>query len=151
MNRPPTSHPIPPLQVVTLHQVELPASYSKFPLAIYVTYGNVYVSMLLSPFVPPSLSHSHPMSTNLSSISASLLLPYKQVHQYHFSRFHVYTLTYGICFSRPDLLHSVKQTLGSSTSLERSDRQSTLSSQQGQTSFFSKASFEGTECEQTFK
>ena len=125
-----------PLQVVTLHQVELPASYSKFPLAIYVTYGNVYVSMLLSPFIPPSPSHSHSTSTNLFSMSASLLLPYKQVHLYHFSRFHVHTLTYGICFSPPDLLHCVKQALGSSTSLERSDRQSTLSSQQGQTSFF---------------
>ena len=28
-------------------QFELPVSYSKFPLAIYFTYGNVYVSMLL--------------------------------------------------------------------------------------------------------
>ena len=35
---------------------ELPVSYSKFPLAIYFIYGNVYVSMLLSQCVPPSPS-----------------------------------------------------------------------------------------------
>ena len=32
---------------------ELPASYSKFPLAIYFAYGDVYVSVLLFQFVPP--------------------------------------------------------------------------------------------------
>ena len=30
----------------------LPASYSKFPLAIYFTYGNIYVSILLSQVIP---------------------------------------------------------------------------------------------------
>ena len=49
---PPTSHPIPPLDVVKEHGVELPGSYSKLPLAIYFAYGNVYVSMLLSQFPP---------------------------------------------------------------------------------------------------
>ena len=33
-----------------------PVSYSKFPLAIYFTYGHVYVSMLLSQIIPPSPS-----------------------------------------------------------------------------------------------
>ena len=50
------SHPIPPLWIVTEHWVELPVSYSKFPLAIYFTYANVYVSMLYSQFVCPLLS-----------------------------------------------------------------------------------------------
>ena len=31
-------------------------SYSKFPLAIYFTYGHVYVSTLLSQIIPPSPS-----------------------------------------------------------------------------------------------
>ena len=53
---PPTSHPIPPLDVVKEHGVELPVSYSKFPLAICFAYSNVYVSVLLSQFVPPSPS-----------------------------------------------------------------------------------------------
>ena len=35
---------------------EVPVSNSKFPLATYFTYGDTYVSMLLFPFVPPSLS-----------------------------------------------------------------------------------------------
>ena len=35
---------------------ELPASYNKFPLAVCFTYGNVYVSTLLSQFIPPSPS-----------------------------------------------------------------------------------------------
>ena len=33
-------------------------------------------------------------------------------------RFHIYVLEYGICFSLSDLLHSVRQTLGPSTSLQ---------------------------------
>ena len=33
-----------------------PVSYSKFPLAVYFTYGHVYVSMLLSQIIPPSPS-----------------------------------------------------------------------------------------------
>ena len=43
----PPSHSIPPLEVVREHWVELPASYRKFPLAMYFTYGNIYVSVLL--------------------------------------------------------------------------------------------------------
>ena len=35
-----------------------------------------------------------------------------------FFRFHIYALAYGICFSHSDLLHSVWQTLGPSTSLQ---------------------------------
>ena len=33
-----------------------PTSYSKFPLAIYFTYGNIHVSVLLSQVIPPSPS-----------------------------------------------------------------------------------------------
>ena len=64
-------HPIPPQQIVTEHWIELPASYSKFPLAINFTYGNMYVSMLLSQFSPPS---PPTVSINLFSMSQSLLL-----------------------------------------------------------------------------
>ena len=42
---------------------ELPASYSKFPLALYFAHGNVCVSMWPSQFVPPSPSPV--MSTSL--------------------------------------------------------------------------------------
>ena len=40
---PPPSHPNPPLQAVSKHWVGLPVTHSKFPLAIYFTYSNVYV------------------------------------------------------------------------------------------------------------
>ena len=38
LNLPPTPHPSPPLQLVTEHWVELPASYNKFPLTICFTH-----------------------------------------------------------------------------------------------------------------
>ena len=47
------------------------------------------------------------VSVRLFSTSVSQLLPYKPVHLYHFSRFHVHTLLYDICFSLSDILHSV--------------------------------------------
>ena len=56
LDLPPTAHPFPPFQVVIDYQAELPVLHSSFPLAIYFTYGNIYVSMLLSQFVPPSPS-----------------------------------------------------------------------------------------------
>ena len=37
---------------------------------------------------------------------------------FHFSRFHIYVFIYDICFSLSDLLHSIWQTLGSSTILQ---------------------------------
>ena len=70
--------------------VELPISHSQFSLAICFTYGSVYVSMLLSRFVPFCASPT--VSTSLLSMSASPLLPSKQVHQYLLSRFHIHVL-----------------------------------------------------------
>ena len=48
LNLPPTSCPFPPLKVVTEPQFEFPESYSKFPLALYFTYGNVNFHVTLS-------------------------------------------------------------------------------------------------------
>ena len=55
--------------------------------------------MLLSQVLPLSLPA---VSTSLISVSVSLFLPCKQVQQYHFSRLHMYALTYNICFSLSD-------------------------------------------------
>ena len=44
--------PIPPLQVVTKHLADLPVLCSCFPLAIYCTFGRVYMSMPISHFIP---------------------------------------------------------------------------------------------------
>ena len=51
LHLPPTL-PIPPLQVVTKHRADLPVLCGCFPLAIYFTFGSVYMSMTLSHFVP---------------------------------------------------------------------------------------------------
>ena len=48
LNLPPTSHPIPPLWVVTKPQVELPVLHSNFPLAIYFTYARMHAKSLQS-------------------------------------------------------------------------------------------------------
>ena len=65
--------------------------------------------------VLPTLSF--PSWVHKSALSVSVLLPCKQIHQYHFSRFHIYVLIHDICLSLFDLVHSVKQALGSSASL----------------------------------
>ena len=48
----PTTLPIPPFQVVTKHRHDLPVLCGCFPLAIYFTFGSVYMSMPLFHFVP---------------------------------------------------------------------------------------------------
>ena len=48
----PPTLPIPPLQVVAKHRADLPVLCSCFPLAIYFTFGSVYMSMPLSHFIP---------------------------------------------------------------------------------------------------
>ena len=82
-------------------RVQLPVLYSNFPLASYFTHGNVYVSMVLSQFIPSSRSFP-PLCPKSVLYFASVFLPCKQVHQYHFSRFHMYALIYDICFSLSD-------------------------------------------------
>ena len=83
--------------------------YSSFPLAICFT-RVVYTCQYYSP----NLSLP-PMSTGPFSTSVSLLLPCRQVHLYHFCRFHIYVLIH-ICFSPSDLFHFIWKTLGPSTS-----------------------------------
>ena len=77
---------------------------------------------LLCLFIP--LSPSCTIFTILFSIPASPFLPCKQVHQSHFSRFHIYALIYDICFSLPDLLTSLCVTGSSLIHLPRTDSNS---------------------------
>ena len=51
LNIPHISHPTPRGYQT---RSEFPESYSKFPLAIYFTFGNVYVSVLFAQIIPPS-------------------------------------------------------------------------------------------------
>ena len=77
----------------------------------------IYVHATLS--FRPSLPFSLLLSSSPFSMSASLFLscPYVLQNLFFFS-FHIYVLAYGICFSLSDLLHSVWQTPGPSTSLQ---------------------------------
>ena len=97
----PPSSPSHPSRLSQSTGFEFPVSYIKLPLAIYLTYGNVYVSMLFSHIIPPS------PSLTVSKMSVSPLLPCKWDHQYYLSRFHIYALVYDICLSVSDLLHSI--------------------------------------------
>ena len=77
----PPATPIPPLYGGTKHQADLPVQCSCLPLATYFTFGSVYMSMLLSHFVPAY--PSHPVSSSPFSMSVSLFLSCPQVHQNH--------------------------------------------------------------------
>ena len=66
--------PIPLLSVITEYQVELPVSYSNFPVAIYFTHDNVYISMPFS--VCPILSFPCCVHKSIST-SVSLFLPWQ--------------------------------------------------------------------------
>ena len=77
-------------------------------IAIYFTFGSVYMSMPLSNFVPaypsPSLCPQvHSLHLHLYSYPAPGF--FRTI--FFFFRFHIYVLAYGICFSLSDLSHSV--------------------------------------------
>ena len=74
--------------------------FSRFLLVICFLYSSVYVnSNILFHTTPLRPTSPPPVSTHLSCMSVSLFLLCKQVHLYHFSRFHIYALIYSICFS----------------------------------------------------
>ena len=76
----------------------------------------VYICQCYSQFV--LTSSSPPCLHVCSPMTASPFLPCKQVHLYHFFRFCIYAFVYDICFSLFDLLLSIGQNLGPSTSLQ---------------------------------
>ena len=74
----------------------------------------MWVFMLFFPYTSPS----PPLSPCPWIYSLCLFLHKYPISHYPFSRFHIYVLEYDIYLSLSDLLHSVKQVVGSSTSLE---------------------------------
>ena len=98
LHLPPTL-PIPPLQVDTKHRADLPVRCSCFPLAIYFTFDSVYMSVLLSHFVPAYPSPSQ--CTQVHSLRLylySCLAPRLFRTMFFSFRFHIYVLAYGIFF-----------------------------------------------------
>ena len=82
---------------------------------VHFIYGNVYVWMLLSQVMPPS--PSCPVTIHLFIMSVSPLLPCKQDHRYHLSRFYIYVLicefvflflTYFICIIGSKFIHCIR-------------------------------------------
>ena len=103
--------------------------YSRFLLVIHLIHISVYISIPIAQFItPPPPHHSFPplVYICLFSTTVSQFLPWKGVHLYHFSRFYIYALIYDICFSLSDLLHSVWQSLDTSTSLQMTQFRSFL-------------------------
>ena len=79
----------------TLCAVEQVPTTCQYYMCVYIyIHTHIHMPMLIQ-FIPslPSL-----VSTCRFSMSLSLSLPCKQVHQYHFSRFCVYALIYDTCF-----------------------------------------------------
>ena len=90
---PPLSHPSKLSQSIGLSSLSHRANWlSSFK------YGNVHVSLLHSVCPTPSSPHL-PVSTSQFSMSTSPLLPWRQVHQYHLSRFHMYVLIFDVYLS----------------------------------------------------
>ena len=69
---------------------------------LFYTWWCIYVTpnLPIQPTIPPIMS-TYPFST-----SVSLLLPWNQIHLYHFSRFHTHVLIYNNCFSLSDRLYN---------------------------------------------
>ena len=90
---------IPSLQVITEHQTGLPLLHSNFPAASHPTPNRVYMLMLPSPYVLPSLSLTVSTNVSMPSLQMGSSIP--------FSSFHIYVLIYYICFSHSNVLQSV--------------------------------------------
>ena len=114
----PSCASLPPSLSHPKHRADLPVLCSCFPLAIYFTFGSVYMSMTLSHFVPAYPSPHHVLKSILYICIFIPVLPLGSSEPLFLFRFHIYVLAYSICFSLSDLLHSVRQILGPSTSLQ---------------------------------
>ena len=95
----PPTLPIPPLQVVTKHRANIPELCGCFPLAIYFTFGSVYIYMPHSHFFPAYPSPSpcpqvHSLCLRLYSCPAPRF--FRTI--FFFLRFHIYVLAYSIFF-----------------------------------------------------
>ena len=99
--------------MVTKHRADLPVLCGCFPLAIYFTFGLTSSQLTLSS--PRVLKSILCICVFIPVLPLGSSEPY---FFFFFFRFHIYVLAYDICFSLSDLLHSVWQTLGPSTSLQ---------------------------------
>ena len=97
LNPPPTSLPIPSLQVLAVHQTQ--GSCIEPGLVIHFLYDIIHVSMPFPQIIPPSPSLSPTESERLFYTSVSLLLSRIQGYRYHLSKFHICVSKLYWCFS----------------------------------------------------
>ena len=89
LNPSPSSHPIPSLWVIPVHQSQASCIICIKPgLAIRFTYDIIYVSVPLPQIVPPSPTESK----RLFYTSVSLLLSRIEGCRYHLSKFHIHLI-----------------------------------------------------------
>ena len=93
-SHPPPFHPSRSSQSTALGSLCIQQLFTSY---IYFIHCDVYMSVLLVQFIPPSFSLT--VSTRLSTMSVSLFLSYLYVHQYSFSRPHIYALTMFVFLS----------------------------------------------------
>ena len=99
MYRPPPSHRSTSLQSTKLSSPCY--TDSRFPLASCFTDGSVYMSTLISQFIPPSplcVTYLFSMSVSVPALEMGSSVPF-----FFFFRLHLYVLIHDICFS--DLLY----------------------------------------------
>ena len=93
-----------PFQLTTEHWVEFPMLYNGFSLIIYFIHriSNIHTSNAISNSFQPSSLFVY-IHFFFKSVFLSLLCKYD--HLYHFSRFHIYTLTWYLFSFWLTLLH----------------------------------------------
>ena len=105
----PPTLPIPPLQVVTKHRADLPVLCGCFPLAMYFTFGSVYICECYS--LTSSQLTLPPPCVLKSILYICIFIPVLPLGSseplFFLDSIYIYVLAYGICFSLSDLLHSV--------------------------------------------
>ena len=104
LDLPPTTLTIPSPWDITVPWTGLPVLCKLLPSYLFYTQSFICINpnLLICPPLPlPPCVHS-------SALYVCISIPtWKQVHLYHFSRFHIYASICNICFSPSDLLHSV--------------------------------------------
>ena len=100
--------------------------YSRFLLVIHFIHISVYMSIPISQFIPPlPFPPWYPYVCSLH-LCLNFCTANCPVPLYHFARFQIYALIYDIFFFLSDLIHSVWQSLGPSTSLQMTQFRSFL-------------------------
>ena len=113
---PPSHPPIPLIQVTTEHQGELPALYSRFPPAICFIHGSVYMSILISQFIPHPPS---PCCVQTSVLYVCVSIPALQIGSSVKKMWYIYTVEYYSAIKRNQIGSVVEKWMGLESVIQR--------------------------------